>query len=191
MNYFCCFFCSSHIVLINRKDEVYTKSKHLLPFVRLHPTTPNIARVRQSNPVGTQVLLAHFYALISGHKEWCFWKIFCLSLIQAEENLLHCSSCWHTFIKSSFPTMTFTTCSSMSFTSPRMCVKGIASRLVLHYIDAWGQLGYLKHDYVKKCAAGSRLGAFASNFLDKLFPFNTNWILVGFVDIPQPRSHPI
>lgn len=74
MNYFCCFFCSSHIVLINRKDEVFTKSKHLLPFVRLHPTAPNIARSHQSNPVGTQMLLAHFYALISGCKEWCFWK---------------------------------------------------------------------------------------------------------------------
>ena len=102
-------------------------------------------------------------------KNGAFGRIFCLSLIQAEENLLHFSSCWRTFIESSFPTMTFTTCSSMSFNSPRMCVKGVASRLVLHYIDAWGQLGYLKHDYVKKCAARSR--CLCIQFLGQAFSF--------------------
>ena len=57
----------------------------------------------------------------------------------------------------------------MSFNSPHMCVKGVASRLVLHYIDAWGQMGYLKHDYVKKCAARSR--CLCIQFLGQAFSF--------------------
>lgn len=99
---------------------------------------PNIARGRQSNPLGTQMLIAYSPAryIILSQRQWCLWKhvVFILhprwgkSLeLLLSSYLIWVFQLWHS------PNVPL--CPSQ---------------------DAWGQLGYPKHDYGRKHATTSR-----------------------------------
>lgn len=127
---------------------------------------PNIARGRQSNPLGTQMLIAYSPAryIILGQQQWCLWKrvVFILHPRWGKslELLLSSYLIWVFFSNYDIHQM---------------------FHYVLHRMHgvSWGI-----QNMIMGGSMPQRVGTFASCFLDKLFPFGTTCFkfLICFVN---------